>query len=271
MFRDRIEAVTVSVGYGDFLAETAQTNVHIFDKWLIVTSPDDEETREVCRRFSLPVLLTEDGRGHCGNPADFCKGRMIERGLQHLAADGWRVQLDADIALPSRTRHLICGAELQQNKIYGIDRVMVRSFKMWQELLHSGWLTSNCHDYHNRLRWPKGVEVGSRWVNMEVGYVPIGFFQMWHSTQDLWRGIRIRPYPTIHNDACRTDVQFGLLWDRPSRELLPEVVGVHIEPEPSPLGANWKGRRTPRFGPEDGRLYDKPDRLPMPSKRAAPS
>lgn len=249
MLRECLEAVTVCVGYGDFLAHTAPVNAHIFDRWLIVTTPDDEVTREVCRKHSLPTLLTEDGRGDAGDGGTFKKGRMIERGLRLLSADGWRVHMDADIALPSRTRHLLQAAEIRHDKIYGCDRVMCQSWEQWVQILASGYLTHNHHDYHNRVRWPEGVKPGARWADLETGYVPIGFFQMWNGRADLWKGARIRPYPTKHNDACRTDVQHGLQWDRPDRELLPELIAVHLESHPAAMGANWRGRTTRWFGP----------------------
>jgi len=195
MLSERLEAVTVSVGYGDFLAETAKHNAHIFDRWLIITTEKDIETREVCRRFSLPTLLTEDGTLH----GDFSKGRLIERGMQHLCSDGWRVHMDADIALPARTRQMLEAAQLQKQKVYGVDRVMCRSYEDWLKLVASGYLQHGQHDFHNRLRWPEGCQPGARWVDFTFGYVPIGFFQMWHSESDLWRGARIRPYPSRHN------------------------------------------------------------------------
>ncbi len=44
-------------------------------------------------------------------------------------------------------------------------------------------------------------------------------------------------------------MQFGLLWDRRKRALLPEAVAVHLESEAAPMGVNWCGRRSRRFGP----------------------
>ena len=41
----------------------------------------------------------------------------------------------------------------------------------------------------------------------------------------------------------------GLQWARPDRILIPEIVAVHLESEPSAMGANWKGRTTKAFGP----------------------
>lgn len=238
-----IEALTVCVGYGDFLAAIAPWNAPLFDRWVVVTEPGDHETRDVCRRYSLETVLTDEGKSANG----FNKGWLIERGLQHLSADGWRLHLDSDIVLPSRFRDRIAAARLKEDTVYGCDRVMLKSWAEWQSLIASGYL-QNQHDYHNRLRFPEGFPVGSRWVGHDVGYVPIGFFQLWHSSQDQWRGARVKPYPTKHNTACRTDVQHGLRWCRGRRELLPDVIAVHLESEPAKLGANWNGRTTRRFG-----------------------
>jgi hypothetical protein len=114
------------------------------------------------------------------------------------------------------------------------------------------------HSYHNLVKPPPGFSIGSRWADHEIGYVPIGFFQMWHSHSEYYKGTRSRPYPTEHNDACRTDVQFGMKWDRRHRELLPEFFVVHLESQEAPNGANWCGRKTRRFGPPctpQGRPY----------------
>jgi hypothetical protein len=86
-------------------------------------------------------------------------------------------------------------------------------------------------------------------VSPREGWVPIGYLQLWHSSSDEWQGIRIKPYPANHGNACRTDVQHGLQWDRCKRVLIPEILAVHLESEPARMGVNWNGRRTKRFGP----------------------
>jgi hypothetical protein len=242
-----LEAVTVCVGYADFLAETAKWNVPLFERWIIVTEPGDTETREVCRRFNLECVLSEDGKRH-GSP--FNKGRMVERGMQHTSSEGWRLHIDADIALPHRFRQMLEISDPQEDMIYGIDRVMVHGWESWQKLLSTGYLQSGQYDYHCYVGFPKGYPLGTRWVHTQMGYVPIGFFQLFHSSQDEWRGVRVKPYPVQHGNACRSDVQMGLRWDRHKRALLPEIVGVHLDSEDTQRGANWNGRKTCRFGPE---------------------
>lgn len=239
-----IEAVSVCVGYDDFLATIAPYNIPHLDRWLIVTRPSDEATREVCRKFDLDVLLTED------NGVDtFSKGRLIERGLQHLSASGWRLHLDSDIILPNRFKHLLRAADLNNDTLYGVDRVMVKTWEDWMKLKETDFMLGS-HDYHCRINIPEGFSLGTRWGTLDTGYCPIGFFQLWHSSVDEWRGVRIKPYPDNHNTACRTDVQHALQWDRKKRALIPEVVVVHLESERCQKGTNWNGRKSKRFGPD---------------------
>jgi hypothetical protein len=241
---DFLEAVTVSVGYGDFLNEVAKENAHLFDRWIVITSPSDEETRETCRKHSMDCILSDEGMEN----GSFNKGWLIERALQHTSSVGWRLHIDGDIVLPRKFRHLLDTARLEKDTIYGWDRLMVKSWEEWQKLKLSGWLETS-HDYHNRLRFPEGFQVGTRWVDRDVGWCPIGHGQLWHSSNDQWKGIRARKYPARHNDACRSDVQQALQFDRKKRALIPEIIVAHLESEPAKLGANWKGRKTKRFGP----------------------
>ena len=42
------EGLTVSVNYGDYLALTLPENVSQFDRFVVVTSPDDKQTAKSC-------------------------------------------------------------------------------------------------------------------------------------------------------------------------------------------------------------------------------
>lgn len=241
-----IEAVSVCVGYADFLSETAKHNVGVLDTWTIVTEPGDTETREICRKKNLKMILSDDG-SRFGKP--FGKGRLVERGLQHLSANGWRLHLDADIVLPHDFRHRLLAADLQEDMIYGVDRVLATSWGHWQKIKHSGYVHGEQYGYHCQTQFMKDAAIGSRWAHPQFGYCPIGFFQLWHSSQDESKGIRVKPYPMNHGNACRTDVQHALQWDRHKRAIIPELIVVHLESEPVPKGANWNGRITRPFGP----------------------
>ena len=97
----RIEAVTVCVGFGDILEHTILANQGIFDRWIIVTCPDDNTTHRVCKRHGIDFVDT-DSFGRRGDK--FNKGLGINTGLAHIRFDEWVVVLDADILLPARTR-----------------------------------------------------------------------------------------------------------------------------------------------------------------------
>jgi hypothetical protein len=76
------------------------------------------------------------------------------------------------------------------------------------------------------------------------GYVPIGFFQMWNGGS-----LPERRYPLNQGSAEHGDLLHAIQWPASKRRILPEIIAVHLESEPSRMGANWKGRATPRFGP----------------------
>ena len=150
--------------------------------------------------------------------------------------------------LPRRFRDLLDWAHLDERCIYGADRCNVVGWEAWRKIKadKGGW---DNHSYESGLRFADCAPVGTRWVSKLHGYVPIGFFQLWHGSAMIDRGIHVRHYPYHHGDAARTDVQFALQWDRRHRVLLPEVVVLHLESEPAKLGANWCGRTTRPFGP----------------------
>lgn len=239
----RIEAVSVCIGYGDILHYSARHNSGLLDRHVIVTSENDEETREVCRKHNLEVVLTEDAS--IEGEGTFSKARAINHGLQVLSADSWHLHMDADIILPPIFRKLLELARLDPRNIYGFDRVMVKGWNEYQRFVQSGFLW---HDYQCRLRCPP-FPLGDRWVSPQDGMAIIGYAQLFHPQATEWRGSRVRRYPERHNSAARCDVQFSMLWDRNRRVYLPEIICVHLESEEAKLGANWTGRTTQRFGP----------------------
>ena len=247
-----LEAVTVCFNYSDFLAETIPYNIGHFDRWVIVTGKDDLDTQKVCRRFSLPYLVTDEVYR---DGDEFNKGRAVIKGLDHLSSEGWVLHLDADMALPAHTRKAIDMAHCQNDTIYGVDRVMVKTWDQWQKLQRTGWLRGqfgkNCY-----VDFPQGFQVGTRWVSAEHGYCPIGDFQLWWGRSDLVHGHHSKVYPHRHNDAARSDIQHSLYWDRRQRQLMPEIIAAHLESEPSTLGVNWKGRKSKPFGPVEEESYE---------------
>jgi hypothetical protein len=233
----KIEAVVVCVDYADYLAETLPHNLPHFDRTLVITAPRDVETQELCRKLSVPFYATniffKDGDR-------FNKARGIDFGLGYLRWNDWVVHLDADVYLPPMSRKWLEWRALEKESIYGIDRVNCVGYEPWKSFLAEGHLG---HDYMCRVKVPIGMPLLDRIAIRDYGgYIPIGFFQMWHGSLG-------RRYPIAKSDAEHSDVLHAIQWDEDRRHLIPEIVGVHLQGAEAPLGANWKGRKTPRFAP----------------------
>jgi hypothetical protein len=235
----KIEAVVVCVDYADFLSETLPHNLPHFDRTLVITAPHDVETQELCRRLSVPYYATnvfyKDGD-------KFNKARGIDFGLSYLRWNDWVVHLDADVYLPPMTRNVLEWRRLDPESIYGVDRVNCVGYEAWKAFAAERHLG---HDFMCRVKVPGGggMPLLDRIAIREYGgYIPIGYFQMWHGSHG-------RRYPIAKGDAEHTDVLHAIQWDEGHRHLIPEIIAVHLMSEPAPLGANWKGRTTARFGP----------------------
>ena len=134
-----IEAVTVCVGYGDFLRACIPHNLPHFKRWVIVTEASDEETRAACRGFGVECVLCEEKT----REGEFSKGRLINRGLAHLSGYDWLLHLDADVALPADFRQVLVDAHLDEACIYGCDRLNVKGYETWEKVKAKGlWCRS---------------------------------------------------------------------------------------------------------------------------------
>lgn len=234
-----IEAVIVCVDYSDFLAYTLpQAKLH-FDYIVVVTTPADKETQQLCLHHNVECLRTnafyEDGDS-------FNKAKGINEGLMYISKRDWVVHMDADIWLPAMTRTIMNKKDLDKRKIYGIDRLMCPDYDSWVKylkrprLVHDNWIFVHLNAF----------PIASRVADYNGdGYAPIGYFQMWHP-----QASKTTLYPQHHGQADRTDMMFAKGWAKKDRELIPEIVGIHLDSENATMtemGRNWKGRRTAPF------------------------
>jgi hypothetical protein len=238
----KIEALTVCVNYADFLSWFLLANSRHFDRLVVVTDTADAKTAALCEHYAVECIRTD--AFYEGGQA-FDKGAGINAGLAALARDGWVAHLDCDIILPPRTRTLIQAANLDPSMIYGVDRMLCQSFDEWIEYIAFPETQHAQNIFINARAFPLATRVGALWGD---GYVPIGFFQLWHP------GTSGKQSYDRHSDAGRGDFAFATSWPRARRSLLPEIMAVHLESEKSPNAMNWRGRRSKRFGP-DPRTY----------------
>lgn len=232
----KLEAVLICVEYDDFLAHTLPLNKGHFDRLVIVTTPEDVNTRKLAEYHHVQCVTTDVFNVEAG---EFRKGAAINVGLESLEMDGWVVHLDADIVLPPQFRTILQQTDLNPSMIYGIDRFNVTGYDKWYEHVKKPKMVNECGVYIH----PRVYPLATRFMSPEFGgYLPIGFFQMWNP------GVSgVTRYPECHTNAGRTDMLMSANWPRSFRSFLPEIIGFHLESEKAAQGANWNGRETSRF------------------------
>lgn len=242
-----LECVSVCVDYGDVLKLTIPFNRHLFDKWVIVTSPEDVETQDLCKYYKTECVVTDK---FYENGDKFNKGKGINEGLKRLKRQEWVLHLDSDIVLPANFRQICKEDQLQKDAIYGIDRVDVVGDKKIFELLYSKHSQIMKWTYLDLSLFNK-YKPTFRLHNLNRGYNVIGFFQMFHSSYLKDKQEKFKPlewYPTEHTSAARTDVSFQQKWELHKRLFYPGIIGYHLVTEDLGKGANWEGRTTKRVG-----------------------
>lgn len=235
-----IEAVIVCVNYADFLAHTLPSTRSQFDRLVVVTDTKDLETKKLCEFYNVECVQT-DVFYEGGD--SFNKGKGINKGLECLSLKGWVVHLDSDIYLPPLTRSILENLPLQNDKIYGADRLMCPSYELWDRFIRKPSPIQDSWVFVHTDAFPMGVRL-AEYKTPDGGYEPIGYFQMWNPEKS-----GVYRYPTEHGYADRTDVIHCKRWRREKRELLPEIIVIHLESERG-FGLNWKGRTTPEFAPQ---------------------
>lgn len=236
-----VEAVTICVNYGDFLAWTLPFNRNQFSNMVVVTSPEDSATQRLCTHYHVQCVQTDV---FTANGRKFNKGAAINEGLKRLSRHGWVVQLDADILVPPRTKEFLGRALLDPTAIYGIDRFDVNNFADFIRHVTDPELQLVADTYivdHTVLGR------GARLMN-EDGYVPIGFFQAWNP-----KGSAVYQYvtdPDPRRDGSEHgDVTFARKWPRVKRNFIPEMTVYHLQSDVN--SCNWAGRTSKSFGLEE--------------------
>lgn len=235
----KVEAVITCVNYGDFLEHTLPENMELLDRVVVVTSTSDKRTQALCQRYGVDCYDTEIWHDE---GASFSKGRGINLGISHLRHEGYILHMDADILLPHNFRSMLRRSKLDPKCIYGADRLNISGFDKYIALKNEDRLHPQ-FQYHCLVAPNGGMSLGSRLVHGAYGYTPIGFFQLWHSSEK-------RIYPIVHGSAEHSDVLFAVQWPREKRILLPEFFVYHLESEKDQqMGVNWHGRKSKEFGP----------------------
>jgi len=232
----RLEAITVSVGFDDYLDVTLGLNHPHLDTMVVVTSMTDTKTQAVCRKHGATCVQTDliekNGRA-------FNKGAAINAGLANLQYRGWRMHLDADVILPDNFRRVVFNhTHLDASVIYGADRVNIVGAEELKKYLAT---LLPQHFQGLLVQAAPSRPIGARIVSTLHGYLPLGCFQLWHVSCQ-------KPYPYSLGTAAHDDMMFAALWPLSKRQLLPSVIVYHLCSQEPTWGENWEGDRAqPRF------------------------
>lgn len=185
-----IEAFTVCVNYNDFLSVVLPINKKHFNKWLIVTVPEDTLTKEVCKKNDIKYI---ECRRIYENGDKFNKGKALNDVLHHLAKRDWLIHIDADIILPNNFREIVDGLNLNREFLYGATRKEIITKK-----------------------------------KMPGPNLPYGYFQMFTKQSEAIKD-RANIYPENYSNAGFYDVEFFNYWDSKIRMLDVELLHIPHE------------------------------------------
>jgi hypothetical protein len=95
----KLEAITISINYSDYLDVVLQSNKGMFDKWIIVTHSKDINTIDVCKKHSAEYIFCDEILDSSDDKY-FRKGLGYNKAIELLDKDGWIVHIDSDVVLP---------------------------------------------------------------------------------------------------------------------------------------------------------------------------
>ncbi len=236
----KIEAVVVCVDHADFLENTLPLLLRSVDRVVVVTSPKDRRTQDLVARTHARCVVTTS-MYDCGRA--FGLGAAINYGVALSTQDDWVLVIDADIVLCGR--YPLKSLDLDETKLYGIDRFQCFGWDRWQAMLAQNRPLPNV-----AVPFIRDLPIGYRIAMPGCGgYMPCGFFQLWHPiASGVW------DYP-IHDAGTSegSDMLHAARWIRGRRELIPEIFAVELTTsDPDAIGPNWAGRTTPEFSAMGG-------------------
>ncbi|MCK9458351.1 MAG: hypothetical protein M0R80_01755 [Proteobacteria bacterium] len=212
-----LEVFTVCVNYGDFLNICISANKKHFDRWVVVTSSEDENTKNICKKSGVECV---ESRRFYNNGDKFNKGKALNDVINHLFKKDWVLALDADIILPADFREMIGAKKLNNDFLYGVPR--------------------------------KSLDTCQCWTDVTPVISPWGYFQLFNGHSDVMQ--RAKVYPESYPHAGNYDLEFVSYWNGRHR-MLEDVVVEHMPH--GIVATNWCGRRSKILSKNDVSTFSK--------------
>jgi hypothetical protein len=201
-------AITYCYRYADFLIETLPTNRAMFERFVVVTQPDDQETHRVAEQYDASLVY---------NPGRH-KVHGLDAAIQEiLQSDGsaWVCLIDADILLPPSFPIVAKKDVIDTQTLYGARRA-------------SCWGPAHFAQVRDHP---------SDWVTLHMrGARLVGFLQI----------LTARPLPRVFCQRESYEGGDPQIRDSFARKVELPLVVLHLEHSRG-VGAraNWHGRITP--------------------------
>lgn len=203
-----IRGIVICVNYDDLLRITLVRNMRHLTECLVITSPTDTATKELCAGIPNVRVYETDAFYRYG--AKFNKGLAMEEGFDVLGRTGWILVFDADTLLPDDISY-----DYQFGNLYGAKRVILNNPKLW----------------HPAYDWNRAVP------SHDPSFP--GYFQLFHADDPH---IAEHPwYDVTFTHAGGCDGYFQTRWPQSKKIRLPFKV-LHL----GPRDTNWFGRASER-------------------------
>ena len=111
--------LTVSVGYADLLEPSVRRWATALDRWIVVTTPDDHATLELCARHGVATYLT---RAFFDDQAVFNKANAMSEAYVATPWTEFWLFIDADVIPPADWRARVEAAQPMSGNLYGCTR-----------------------------------------------------------------------------------------------------------------------------------------------------
>lgn len=238
----KIEAIIVCENYDDYLSLTLPHNIQEVDRLLVVTSQEDEKTKELCDRLGVEYCVSK--RIH-EKGAVLAKGKAINDGLDYLGSGkDWILIIDADIILPIGFKKSVKEHTLNTGYLYYTRR--------WGAS-HPEYIQGFMAD----LRKMSRTELFKRWACKEVAKettrkgnaieaFPYGYFQLWNVRAKCLQG-NDKLYWEGSNTAEWDDSNFGMITYKGKTVQLPVPDFDVIHLPHGMFKGNWFGRKSHRL------------------------
>lgn len=253
MKKTYLEAVTVCIGFSDYLINIIASFPFHFDRFVVVTHESDERTIKVCRIFGFEFVLTT--RVYDSGPGTFNKGKAINDGLAVLDRSEWCMHVDADMWLNQRFRRqldkLITSGKVTPDKLWGCPRYVCPTYKEYllylfnqeemEEDMARGTFRPGWRHQHHRRRGNNGSK---------------GYLQLWHWSNPA---LAEKPwYPEDYDYCGKSDKMFYKKFE-PNVGCLEGICPVELNADYKDTpderfkahGPDWHGRTSKPFGAEE--------------------